>query len=157
MRGVRQEPGALLYLLQLPALQAASSAVVRGARDLPKRRNCGNSPPFFRSLSIVWHPDASWIDAGTCPSSFSSTVKQKEQPGTMEKPEQAPRSHSGPRAAVVPVSFLLSRVASPCGTAKPRLHTWGPFLCPLQELWKVRVEPAPRHGASAGRTPRLSL
>lgn len=25
------------------------------------------------------------------------------------------------------------------------------------ELWKVRVEPAPRHGASAGRTPRLSL
>ncbi|XP_039741231.1 methyltransferase-like protein 22 isoform X2 [Pteropus medius] len=52
---------------------------------------------------------------------------------------------------------LPSRVASPCGTAKPRLHTWGPFLCPLQELWKVRVEPAPRHGASAGRTPRLSL
>lgn len=79
--------------------------MVRGARDLPKRKNCGNSPPFFRSLSIVWHPDASWIDAGTCPSSFSSTVKQEEQPGTMEKPEQAPCSHSGPRAAVAPVSF----------------------------------------------------
>lgn len=86
--------------------------MVRGARDLPKRGSCGSSPPFFRSLSIVWHPDASWLDAGTCPSSFSSTVRQKEQPGPG-------RSRSGPPAPAVVCALPWLPRPSFCRQSRP--------------------------------------
>lgn len=45
-----------------------------------------------------------------------------------QRAERAARNRGETASAAAPVPLLLSLVTPLCGTAKPPLHTWGPFL-----------------------------